>query len=72
MPRQKRECEVASAGVSAPCVYMLQTDRNLGRLFPRVHPKDQGKHILERSEEAQKDKNGWCKLVQRPELPWRH
>ena len=55
LPRQKRECEVASAGVSAPCVYMLKTDRNLGRLFPRVYPRDQGKHILERSERKGKE-----------------
>ena len=60
---------MASAGVTASCVYMLKTDRNLGRLFPRVHPRDQGKHILARSEEAQKhrtDGASWFKGLSYP------
>lgn len=49
---ERSRCERASASISAHCVYMLKINRNLFRLFPRLQPREQSKHIPERSEEA--------------------
>ena len=48
---------------------------NLSKLCHKITdtlPSEPPGKPQEWSEEAQKDKNGWCKLVQRPELHWRH